>query len=253
LRTSSSPARKRQYKEWSGGNPSAAAHQTPMGWMNKESRNAGIFITGRKAPGDCPEFTVHRALQKKQPELQTIIPHQDMYPCFRKFFLLSCLPHFKIFPMTARIRILIPVLTGLLVSACQTANHPRLSPFKSDGCSCFPDGTLKQPDLWKRHCIEHDYAYWKGGTREERKAADMKLRDGIRAEGKPLVAEIAYAGVRIGGTPWLPTQWRWGFGWSGFPRGYREVERRTPPAGQAPIHSPNPTGNSDPDHRPVVQ
>jgi hypothetical protein len=126
--------------------------------------------------------------------------------------------------MTVRIIVLIPVLTGLLVSGCQTVSHPGLSAFKSDGCSGFPDGTLNQPDLWKRHCIEHDRAYWTGGTREERKAADLKLRDGIQGEGKPVIARIAYVGVRIGGTPWLPTPWRWGFGWSGFPRGYRELD-----------------------------
>ena len=125
--------------------------------------------------------------------------------------------------MTARINILIHVLTGLLVSGCQTVGQRGLSTFKSDGCSCFPDGTSEQPDLWKRHCIEHDHAYWKGGTRQERKAADLKLRDGIQGEGNPVIARIAYAGVRIGGTPWLPTPWRWGFGWS-YPRGYRELD-----------------------------
>lgn len=126
--------------------------------------------------------------------------------------------------VTMRNKVLIPILTSLLVCGCQTVSHPGLSAFKSDGCSCFPDGTLKNPDLWKRHCIEHDYAYWKGGTREERKTADLKLRNDIRREGEPIIAQIAYAGVRIGGAPWLPTPWRWGFGWSDFPRGYRELD-----------------------------
>ena len=120
-------------------------------------------------------------------------------------------------------KISIPILAAFLVAGCQTASHQRLSAFKSDGCSCFPEGTLRQPDLWKRHCIEHDHAYWKGGTRQERKAADLKLRDDIRGEGKPVIARIAYAGVRIGGTQWLPTPWRWGVGWR-FPRGYRELD-----------------------------
>jgi hypothetical protein len=120
-------------------------------------------------------------------------------------------------------KVLIPILLGFLVAACQTTSPPELSVFKSDGCSCFPDGTLADPDLWKPHCRVHDYAYWKGGTCNERKQADLKLRDGIRSEGKPLTAQLAYFGVRIGGTPWLPTPWRWGFGWSGFPRGYRQL------------------------------
>ena len=114
-------------------------------------------------------------------------------------------------------------LVGFLVVGCQSAQPPGLSAFRFDGCSCFPDGTPRQPELWKQHCLAHDHAYWQGGTFMERKAADLELRDAIRREGKPLIAQIAYAGVRIGGTPWLPTPWRWGFGWNEFPRGYREI------------------------------
>lgn len=124
---------------------------------------------------------------------------------------------------------LLLVLVGFLVAGCQGTNPPELSAFQFDGCSCFPEGTWKDPDLWEQHCLVHDYRYWQGGTRRERKLADRKLRDGIRSKGKPIVAQLAYAGVRIGGTPWLPTPWRWGFGWRGFPRGYRELsndERR---------------------------
>lgn len=122
-----------------------------------------------------------------------------------------------------RAKVSISMLAGLLMAGCQSVSPPELSAFKSDGCSCFPEGTRKEPDLWKQHCLDHDYAYWQGGTRQERKMADLKLRDGIRGEGKPVIAQIAYAGVRLGGTPWLPTPWRWGFGWSDFPRGYREI------------------------------
>ncbi|MDC0566569.1 hypothetical protein OAP01_00935 [Akkermansiaceae bacterium] len=63
----------------------------------------------------------------------------------------------------------------------------------------------------------------RGGTWKERRDADRKLRDGIRCKGKPVIAQLAYVGVRVGGTPWLPTPWRWGFGWHEFPRGYRPV------------------------------
>jgi len=111
----------------------------------------------------------------------------------------------------------------LLGSCCQSTRPPALAPFKSDGCTCFPDGTPQKPNLWKRHCVDHDYSYWKGGTREERRQADLKLRDGIRSEGHPFTGEIAYAAVRMWGTPWLPTPWRWGFGWRGYPRGYRKI------------------------------
>lgn len=114
------------------------------------------------------------------------------------------------------------VLPGVLLTACQSTQPPTLSAFKSDGCSCFPEGTFSKPDLWEQDCIKHDLAYWKGGTWDERRSADIQLREGIEKKGEPLVAQIVYLGVRIGGTPWLPTPWRWGFGWDGFPRGYRE-------------------------------
>lgn len=119
---------------------------------------------------------------------------------------------------------LIPLaVASLLTSACQTTKPTALAGFTFDGCTCFPEGIIGQPDLWEEHCRKHDYLYWKGGTREERKAADRLLREGIRSEGKPLIAQVAYTGVRIGGTPWLPTSWRWGFGWKEYPRGYREL------------------------------
>ena len=121
------------------------------------------------------------------------------------------------------IKLLFPVLVSFLAVACQSASPPELSAFRFDGCTCFPEGTSKEPSLWERHCLVHDHAYWQGGTRRERKQADLKLRDGICSEGKPVIAQLAYAGVRIGGTPWLPTPWRWGFGWKEFPRGYREL------------------------------
>ena len=122
-----------------------------------------------------------------------------------------------------RMTSLLPVLVCMLLAGCQCAKPPTLSTFKFDGCSCFPEGDFEKPDLWEQDCLNHDIAYWQGGSREERKSADLKLREGIRTKGKPLVADIVYLGVRIGGSPWLRAPWRWGFGWSDFPRGYREL------------------------------
>lgn len=115
------------------------------------------------------------------------------------------------------------IVPAVLLSACGCKHPPELRKFKSDGCTLFFEGTPSNPCLWYEDCREHDLAYWKGGTREERKQADLKLREGIREKGKPVVAFLMYAGVRMGGTPWLPTPWRWGFGWKGFPCGYREL------------------------------
>ncbi len=79
--------------------------------------------------------------------------------------------------------------------------------FKSDGCSCWPDSD------WVECCIEHDLVYWMGGTRHEKKEADKKLKECVSQKGHPVIATIMYYGVRVGAVWWLPTPFRWGFGW----------------------------------------
>jgi len=81
-----------------------------------------------------------------------------------------------------------------------------LKPFKTDGCSMFPD------HKWRDCCVTHDKAYWKGGTKEQRKVADKKLYKCVKSKGYKIVAVLMYIGVRIGGVSYLPTPWRWGFG-----------------------------------------
>jgi hypothetical protein len=103
-------------------------------------------------------------------------------------------------------------------ASCST-RPSELKNFQSDGCSAFPDGTLSDPQRWQAHCVKHDFSYWQGGTREQRREADRELVRGVRAEGHPVLARCMYFGIRIGGAPWWPTPWRWGFGWS-YPRGY---------------------------------
>jgi len=97
-----------------------------------------------------------------------------------------------------------------------------IEPFSTDGCSMFPDGTITQKSLWRSCCIEHDKAYWQGGTFFERVKADKRLRDCVTEAGAPFVAEIMLGGVRIGGSPFWPTPYRWGYGWPGL-RGYKPV------------------------------
>jgi hypothetical protein len=106
-----------------------------------------------------------------------------------------------------------------------TALAAELRPFTTDGCSDFPNGTLRQKTLWLSCCIEHDRAYWKGGTRNERVLADKGLRDCVASVGEPVIAQLMLAGVRVGGTPYLPTQFRWGYGWP-FPRGYKALSEQ---------------------------
>lgn len=97
-----------------------------------------------------------------------------------------------------------------------------LRPFTSDGCSAFPDGTLQQKNLWLTCCIAHDKAYWMGGTYNEREKADKELERCVAGVGEPEIAKIMLAGVRVGGTPYLPTTYRWGYGWP-YPRGYKPL------------------------------
>ncbi|RHW76304.1 hypothetical protein [Colwellia sp. RSH04] len=109
----------------------------------------------------------------------------------------------------------------LLVTAFNAAAD-ELAPFTSDGCSVFPDGTFEQSHLWLSCCTAHDLAYWQGGTAKERLIADEALQQCVAAVGEPEIAQLMLAGVRVGGTPYLPTSFRWGYGWP-YPRGYKAL------------------------------
>jgi len=99
-----------------------------------------------------------------------------------------------------------------------------LKPFTSDGCSAFPDGTLAQNNLWLNCCTLHDLAYWQGGTYQQRAAADQALKQCVAKVGQPTIAALMLAGVRVGGTPYLPTTFRWGYGWP-YPRLYGKLTK----------------------------
>lgn len=107
-----------------------------------------------------------------------------------------------------------------LLSGCIEADT--LKPFTTDGCSSFPDGTVKEKTLWQSCCTAHDLSYWKGGTYQQRLDADKALKSCVANVGKPAVAEVMLAGVRVGGSPLWPTKFRWGYGWSYF-RWYGEL------------------------------
>ena len=98
-----------------------------------------------------------------------------------------------------------------------------LADFTTDGCSMFPDGTPAQPKLWCQCCVEHDKAYWAGGTADARRDADIKLKECVLALGQAKTAEIIWFGVRIGGSAYWPTPFRWSYGWP-YTRGYRKLD-----------------------------
>ncbi len=97
-----------------------------------------------------------------------------------------------------------------------------LKPFTTDGCSAFPDGTLEQQSLWADCCIKHDLAYWKGGTYAEKEQADKNLQLCVAEVGEPAIAEIMLAGVKVGGSAYYPTPYRWAYGWP-YLRGYKAL------------------------------
>lgn len=87
----------------------------------------------------------------------------------------------------------------------------QLTDFRSDGCSLSPDG------VWAHCCVEHDLAYWQGGPRTERIAADARLRQCI-AQYDPTIADIYFNAVRTAGSEiemGIPSlaYFRWGYGW----------------------------------------
>jgi len=77
--------------------------------------------------------------------------------------------------MTPIYRTVIVCFFTYLLASCASNPSDELAPFTSDGCSSFPDGTLKQQELWLDCCVEHDKAYWLGGDYADRLQADKDL------------------------------------------------------------------------------
>ncbi len=90
--------------------------------------------------------------------------------------------------------------------------------FTTDGCSRWFD------ESWVSCCVVHDILYWCGGSAEDRKEADNIMMQCANQKAA-LMGGIMYPGVRIGGSPWLPTPWRWGYGWEKWPIGYQKTVR----------------------------
>lgn len=111
-----------------------------------------------------------------------------------------------------------PVFFGYLLLLLLSFSSPLLGSeiqdFKSDGCSLFPDGHFTDRNLWCECCFVHDVAYWRGGSRDDRRQADETLRDCVLKQTEDRVlAKIMFEGVRAGGRPVFPTWYRWGYGW----------------------------------------
>lgn len=89
-------------------------------------------------------------------------------------------------------------------------------PFTQDSCTLFPN-RLPWHDF-RTACLQHDIAYWAGGSGEERLAADVAFRDAISHTGPigPVFGYLMYGGVRVFGDSLLTklTNANWGYGWN---------------------------------------
>lgn len=130
-----------------------------------------------------------------------------------------------------RVALLIALLSGC-------AHAQGLKPFSSDGCSLFPDGDQKDRKRWCVCCLQHDIAYWRGGTEAERQRADEELRTCVTEHtGNVALAETMYLGVRTGGSPMMPTWYRWSYGWN-YGRGYTALtDQETAQANETLVRS----------------
>jgi len=121
------------------------------------------------------------------------------------------------------INIILPIalLTGLHAPVYAEVT---VKPFTTDGCSMFPDGDLNNRQRWLNCCIEHDHSYWQGGTWQQRLQADRNLEYCVAKTGMPKLAKLMMGGVRVGGSPFIPTEFRWGYAWD-YLRGYQPLNK----------------------------
>lgn len=96
-------------------------------------------------------------------------------------------------------------------------------PFTTDGCSggmtWLWEKLFKTDPPWNDLCVEHDRAYWAGGSAQQRRDADNTLMTGVVGNGYPVWGTLMWISVRFGGHPLLPLPWRWGYGFK-YPRNY---------------------------------
>lgn len=122
----------------------------------------------------------------------------------------------------------------ILALLCVTAATPRVSgwlgqedpvPFTSNGCSGFREGKFFGC------CFVHDFAFWSGGTRDERRQADRALRQCLIdvTHGNlydRIVADIGYLLMVMERVPGEVIPDGWGRGWPNTER--RKYDSLTP-------------------------
>lgn len=70
---------------------------------------------------------------------------------------------------------------------------------------------LNRPPPWEGCCDTHDRFYAQGGSVWRRLVVDAALRRCVVRNGSPAWAWAMWVAVRLGGWPFWPVSWRWGF------------------------------------------
>lgn len=66
---------------------------------------------------------------------------------------------------------------------------------------------------WRNCCVIHDKAYYYGGSKNHKKRADSELNQCVsQVVGHKSLGKAMEIAVKIGGSPSLPTSFRWGYG-----------------------------------------
>jgi hypothetical protein len=90
----------------------------------------------------------------------------------------------------------------------------KLSPFETDGCTMFVNGTIDRPDLWKHCCVEHDLRYWFGGSQADIDKTDLRLKSCVEKVASVTWGTLIYNGVRAGHYSPIKNKSQWGWGWN---------------------------------------
>lgn len=101
---------------------------------------------------------------------------------------------------------------------------PEFSPdAHSDGCSGGMSALYQKMKFlhkkygnklsWRECCTIHDKAYYYGGSKTQKKRADIELNSCVsQIVGRKFLGKAMEIAVKIGGGPYLPTSFRWGYG-----------------------------------------
>lgn len=105
------------------------------------------------------------------------------------------------------------ILALVVAAPIAAANLP---PPHEDGCSGGISWVYRNVfgivPKYEHCCNKHDDPYGRGGTPTEKVKADVEFFWCVKDEGgNAIVASMYFVGVTIGGQPFFPFGWRWGY------------------------------------------